>query len=66
MPTKFRYALGATLWLVNLPIRALRLIIPTKNSADWEGERRDILSEFSLVGEVAVLAMRTNIKTNEQ
>ena len=43
MPTKFRYALGATLWLTTLPIRALRLIMPTKNTVDWEGERRDIL-----------------------
>lgn len=43
MPTKFRYALGATLWLVTLPIRALRLIIPAKNAVDWVGERRDIL-----------------------
>jgi hypothetical protein len=43
MPTKFRYALGATLWLVTLPIRALRLIIPAKNSVYWESEKRDIL-----------------------
>lgn len=43
MPTKFRYALGATLWLVTLPIRALRLITPAKNSVDWEGKKRDII-----------------------
>ena len=43
MSTKYRYVLGATLWLTTLPIRALRLIILAKNSADWEGERRDIL-----------------------
>lgn len=43
MPTKLRYALGATIWLVTLPIRALRLIIPAKNSVDWEGEKRDII-----------------------
>ena len=64
MPTKYRYVLGATLWLTTLPIRALRLIIPAKNSADWEGEI--FLSNFALVGEAAALARRTNINTNEQ
>jgi hypothetical protein len=64
MPTRFRYALGATILLATLPIRALRLIIPAKNSADWEGEI--FLSDFALVGEAAALARRTNINTNEQ
>ena len=66
MPTKFRYALGATLWLVTLPIRALRLIIPAKNAVDWEGERRDILERICIVGEAAALARRMNINTNKQ
>ena len=66
MPTKLRYALGANLWIVTLPIRVLRLIIHAKNSVDWEDERQDILGKFALVGEASVLAMRTNIKTNER
>jgi hypothetical protein len=66
MPTKFRYALGATLWLTTLPIRALSLIMPTKNTVDWEGERRVIFERICIVGEAAALAMRTNINTNKQ
>ena len=66
MPTKFRYALGVTLWLATLPIRTLRLIIPAKNAVDWEGERLDILERLCIVGEAAALAMRTNINTNKQ
>ena len=66
MPTKLRYTLGANRWIVTLPIRALRLIIHAKNSVDWEDERQDILGKFALVGEAYVLAMRTDIKTNER
>ena len=66
MPTKFRYALGATLSLVTLPIRTLRLIMPAKNAVDWKGERRVIFERICIVGEAAALAMRMNINTNKQ
>lgn len=32
----------------------------------WRGKRHYLLGDFALVGEAAVLAMKTNIKTNEQ
>jgi hypothetical protein len=32
----------------------------------WRGKRHYLLGDFALVGEAAVLAMRTNINTNEQ